>query len=185
MARTQGGGRSVTKKGLGERGHEIFTSHTYTSPNTLSSGLPTCWGGARRRRVSKRTRQEHANYTQCRRKGHAAAPGLRSRWPEVRAHLCGAGSCQLLWAALRPTNGLATSSPVLSRTNDTATSSPVPQLEHAAGPPGSARGWRSWGTVSPQHGRPAPCSPLPFSSTCRSLNLNEGLTDGRAASASL
>lgn len=76
MARTRGGGRSVTKKGLGERGHEIFTSHTYTSPNTLSSGLPTCWGGARRRRVSKRTRQEHANYTQCRRQGHGCSPRI-------------------------------------------------------------------------------------------------------------
>ncbi|EOA98925.1 hypothetical protein Anapl_06552 [Anas platyrhynchos] len=76
MARTRGGGRSVTKKGLGERGHEIFTSHTYTSPNTLSSGLPTCWGGARRQRVSKRTRQEHANHTQCGRRGHGCSPQI-------------------------------------------------------------------------------------------------------------
>ena len=160
MARVQGGGKSVTKKGLGEHGHEIFTSHTYTAPNMLSSGLPTCQcepgagtcpagHGKNMLMACRAGGQGHTDVT----------PRLESGWLVVPACPHGAqqppGSCQLLLT-------------VLGRT-----SWADPRWRLGTIPPVSAPGWHAWGRGSPSitrpwaHGRPASRCPFPFLSPSR------------------
>lgn len=121
--------------------------------------------------MSSWTRQEHANGTQ------RGRPGRRGRGTWVGEQVASGagtsawspaapGSCQLLLAALGVTNlalGLTTALP------------------------GSVAGRHAWGRLATcpwARSRPGPRCPFPFLSPRWSLNLNEGLTDGRAASAS-
>lgn len=173
MARERGGGRSVTKKGLGDRGHEIFTSHTYAAPNTLSSGLPT-------------RREEPGAGTCPAGHGKKHASGTQRPRPRPQAH----GTQVGVQVANHAGVAKWPPAPASSSRQRSATRMGQPRAGVRAGRPAgelAQPGARSLCATRPRvPGCPAPPCPFPFFflSPHRSLNLNEGLTDGRAASAS-
>lgn len=127
--------------------------------------------------MSSRTRQEHANGMQSRRpgpQGHGTWLGEQvsgGAGMSVQSRVA-PGSCQRLAIQVRqPHAALCRCLGMLP-----ACHGACPASTPGAGSPHAACQWA--------RSRPAPRCPFPFLSPCWSLNLNEGLTDGRAVSAS-